>query len=449
MSAMIPMSRLRMLATVVAGSLFLPALAAAETTFSLPVTEETSPNGTVFWHLEAATIPIVSVEISFEGGARLDPEGREGVSRLTMGLLDEGAADRDAVAASEAADALNARFGFSTRRDSVSVTARMLAENVEEAAALLNDRLVRPRFDQDAIERVRTQALSGIAADETDPRAQASKAFYKRLFPDHPYGRTVSGTAESVGAITRDDLVAQRGRLMSLDRVHVAVVGAIDAERAGRMVDQMLAGLPETAPADAALPADPVVAPPPGVEVVSLDIPQSVAVFGHAGIPRDDPDYIPAFVMNYVLGGGGFSSRLMTEVREKRGLAYGVFAYLADIDGAPLYLGQVQTANERIGESLDVIAAEWRRMAEGGVTEEELANAKRYLTGAFPLRFDSNGKIAGFLVAAQEYDLGLDYIAKRNGLVEAVTADDIARVAARLLDADALSTVVVGQPAGL
>ncbi|MEM9764031.1 MAG: pitrilysin family protein [Pseudomonadota bacterium] len=449
MSTMIPMSRMKMLATVVAGSLFQPALAAAETTFSLPVTEETSPNGTIFWHLEASTIPIVSVEISFEGGARLDPEGREGVSRLTMGLLDEGAADRDAVAASEAADALNARFGFSTRRDSVSVTARMLSENVEEAAALLNDRLVRPRFDPDAIERVRTQALSGIAADETDPRAQASKAFYKRLFPDHPYGRTVSGTAESVGSITRDDLVAQRGRLMSLDRVHIAVVGAIDAERAGRMVDLMLAGLPETAASDAALPADPVVAPPPGVEVVSLDIPQSVAVFGHAGIPRDDPDYIPAFVMNYVLGGGGFSSRLMTEVREKRGLAYGVFAYLADIDGAPLYLGQVQTANERIGESLDVIAAEWRRMAEGGVTEQELADAKRYLTGAFPLRFDSNGKIAGFLVAAQEYELGLDYIAKRNGLVEAVTGEDIARVAARLLDADALSTVVVGQPAGL
>ncbi|MEL6767983.1 MAG: pitrilysin family protein [Pseudomonadota bacterium] len=453
MSAMFPITgparRMKLLAATIAGALLAPALALAETTFSLPVTEETSPNGTTFWHLEASTIPIVSVEVSFEGGARLDPEGREGVSRLTMGLLDEGAADRDAVAASDAADALNARFGFSTRRDSVSVTARMLSENVEDAAALLNDRLVRPRFDADAIERVRTQALSGIAADETDPRAQASKAFYKRLFPDHPYGRTVSGTAESVGAITRDDLVAQRGRLMSLDRVHVAVVGAIDAERAGRMVDMMLAGLPETAPADAALPADPVVAPPPGVEVVSLDIPQSVAVFGHAGIPRDDPDYIPAFVMNYVLGGGGFSSRLMTEVREKRGLAYGVFAYLADIDGAPLYLGQVQTANERIGESLDVIAAEWRRMAEGGVTEEELANAKRYLTGAFPLRFDSNGKIAGFLVAAQEYDLGLDYIAKRNGLVEAVTAEDIARVASRLLDADALSTVVVGQPAGL
>ncbi|MEO1317858.1 MAG: insulinase family protein, partial [Pseudomonadota bacterium] len=189
--------------------------------------------------------------------------------------------------------------------------------------------------------------------------------------------------------------------------------------------------------------------PPPGVEVVNLEIPQSVAIFGHAGIPRDDPDYIPAFVMNYILGGGGFSSRLMTEVREKRGLAYGVYAYLADIDGAPLYLGSVSTENERIGESLDVIRAEWTRMAENGVTAQELADAKRYLTGAFPLRFDSNGKIAGFLVAAQEYDLGLGYIAERNGLVEAVTREDIARVAARLLDADALSTVVVGQPAGL
>ncbi|MEO1721511.1 MAG: pitrilysin family protein [Pseudomonadota bacterium] len=455
MSAMTPIRSTLPLTLGIAGLatacllLFAPLHSEAETTFSLPVTEQTTPNGIVFWHLEAPTIPIVSVEISFASGARLDPEGLEGLSRLTMGLLDEGAADRDAVAASDAADALNARFGFSARRDSVNVTARMLEESLEPSAQLLNDRLVRPRFDEAAIERVRTQALSGIAGDETDPRAQASKAFYKRLFPDHPYGRSVDGTAESVGAITRDDLVAQRARLMSLDRAHVAVVGAVDAERAGRIVDTILAGLPETAAADAALPPAPELSPPPGVEVVNLEIPQSVAIFGHAGIPRDDPDYIPAFVMNYILGGGGFSSRLMTEVREKRGLAYGVYAYLADIDGAPLYLGSVSTENERIGESLDVIRAEWTRMAENGVTAQELADAKRYLTGAFPLRFDSNGKIAGFLVAAQEYDLGLGYIAERNGLVEAVTREDIARVAARLLDADALSTVVVGQPAGL
>ncbi|MEM7496896.1 MAG: pitrilysin family protein [Pseudomonadota bacterium] len=437
-------------AALLAAPLLAPAPGlAADAEFSLPVTEQTSPNGKVFWHLEAPTIPIVSVDISFEGGARLDPEGLAGVSRLTMGLLDEGAADRDAVAAAEAADALNARFGFSAGRDSVSVSAQMLAENLEASAALLNDRLTKPRFDPDAIERVRTQVLAGIAADETDPGAQASKAFYNRLFPEHPYGRPVSGTAESVGAITRDDLVAQRAKLMTLDRAHIAVVGAVDAERAGRIVDAMLTGLPKIAPEAAALPDDPEGVPPPGVVVVSLDIPQSVAVFGQQGIPRDDPDYIPAFVMNYILGGGGFSSRLMTEVREKRGLAYGVYSYLADIDGAPLYVGQVQTANERIGESLEVIRAEWARMAEEGVTEEELANAKQYLTGAFPLRFDSNGKISGFLVAAQQYELGLDYIAERNGLVDAVTVEDIGRVAARLLDADALSTVVVGQPAGL
>jgi zinc protease len=189
--------------------------------------------------------------------------------------------------------------------------------------------------------------------------------------------------------------------------------------------------------------------PPKGTEVIPLDVPQSVAIFGHEGIPRDDPDFFPAFVMNYVLGGGGFSSRLMEEVREKRGLAYSVYSYLRVLDGAELVMGSVQTANERMAESLEVIRAEWARMAEGGVTDEELADAKTYLTGAFPLRFDSNAKIAGYLVFMQEEGLGADYIDTRNDRIRAVTREDIARVAGRLLDADALSVVVVGQPVGL
>ncbi|MEM8821350.1 MAG: pitrilysin family protein [Pseudomonadota bacterium] len=421
----------------------------AETQFNVPVEEVTSPAGTTFWHVEAPLVPIVTVDIVFVGGARLDPEGKEGATRLVTALLDEGSADLDAVAASDRLNELNARISYTARRDTVRVDASMLVERMRPSAEFLNDTLTEPRFDPDAIERVRTQLLASIASDETDPNARARDAFFARSFPGHPFARRTDGTAESVGSITREDLLEQHSRMMSLDRAYIAVVGDLDAAAAGELVDIMLAGIPATAPDDAALPPAPEGTPPPGIEVVELEIPQSVAIFGHAGMERSDPDYIPAFVMNYILGGGGFSSRLMTEVREKRGLAYGVYAYLSTLDGAPLYIGSVQTENARIGESLDVIRAEWQRMAEGGVTDEELANAKRYLTGAFPLRFDSNGKIAGFLSAAQEFDLGLDYIEKRNGLVEAVTAEDIARIAKRLLDEDALSIVVVGQPAGL
>jgi zinc protease len=183
--------------------------------------------------------------------------------------------------------------------------------------------------------------------------------------------------------------------------------------------------------------------------VVEQDVPQSVAVFGHKGLMRDDPDFIPAFVMNYVLGGGSFSSRLTEEVREKRGLAYSVYSYLSATDGAGLYMGGVQTANERIAESLEVIKAEWARLAAEGLTEEDLNKAKTYLTGSFPLRFDSNSKIANYLLFAQMEDLGLDYINTRNGLIEAVTLEDVKRVAARLLKPEELSFVVVGKPVGL
>lgn len=429
------------LAAGIAAMAALPAGAAVE------IEEVTSPGGITFWHVEEPTIPIVSLRASFEGGAALDPEGRAGLSRMTMGLLDEGAGEMDTTAFARRRDALAAKFSFSTGRDRASVGAEMLVETLDESAALLADAITGPRFDPAAIERVRAQILSGLRSDETDPRSVASKAWFARAFEGHPYGTPTDGTEESVRAITREEIVAQHARLMSRDRAVVSVVGAIGPERAGALVDTVLGGLPETGPA---LPDVPESAgPPAGLAVEELPVPQSVAIFGHEGIPREDPDYIPAYVMNYILGGGGFSSRLMTEVREKRGLAYGVYSYLSDLEGAPLYIGSVQTANERISESIEVIRAEWRKMAEEGVTDDELEKAKRYLTGAFPLRFDSNAKIAGFLVAAQAENLGIDYINERNGLIEAVTVEDIARVAKRVLKPDALSLVVVGQPAGL
>ena len=293
---------------------------------------------------------------------------------------------------------------------------------------------------------MRKQILSGIAQSETDPGSIASKAWFERAFPGHAYGRPSSGTVETINAITVEDLRAAHQALYNTAELKIAIVGAIGPERAGEIVDRLIADLPngEFTPAVRA-----ETAPPPGVHVVQQDVPQSVAVFGHLGMLRDDPDFIPAFVMNYVLGGGSFSSRLTEEVREKRGLAYSVYSYLSAPEGAGLYLGRVQTANERVAESIEVIRAEWARMAEAGVTGEDLAKAKTYLTGSFPLRFDSNSKIANYLLFVQMEDLGIDYINKRNGLIEAVTAEDIRRVAARLLKPDELSFVVVGNPVGL
>jgi zinc protease len=413
---------------------------------ALNIQDLKSPGGAVFWLVEEPSIPIVALEISFAGGARLDPEGRSGLANLMAGLIDEGAGDLDAVGFSKARDDLSARFGFSAGRDSMDVSARMLVETLEPSVALLATALASPRFDPEPLERVKAQIVSVIAEAGTKPDSVAAKAWSAATFPGHPYGHPSNGTADSVAAITRDDLITVRARLLTRANARIAVVGAIDAEQAGRMVDTVLAGL-EQGTLVVRKPSHET--PPTGLRVIDLDVPQSAAIFGQAGLTRDDPDFIPAYVMNYVLGGGGFASRLMTEVREKRGLAYGVYSYLSIRAEAALYLGSVRTVNERMAETLEVIKAEWARMAAEGVTADELDRAKRYLTGAFPLSFDSNAKIANYLVFVQEENLGIDYIDRRNGLIEAVTLEDVKRVAARLLKPDELSIVVVGQPTGL
>ncbi len=413
---------------------------------ALDIEEVTSPGGQVFWLVEEPSIPIVAVEISFAGGARLDPEGKAGLARLTMGLLEEGAGELDAVAFAARRDELAARFGFDAGRDSVRVNAEMLVETLDPSVDLLASALAEPRFEPAAIARVRGQLLAGLAEEENDPGARARRAWFARAFPDHPYGTPTDGTPESVEAIGRDDLVAAHRRLLTRAAARIGVVGDIDAEAAGRMIDRLLAGLPAGEP----IGREPVErAPPAGLEVVDLDVPQSAAVFGHRGIPRDDPDFMTAYLMNYILGGAGLTSRLSEEVREKRGLAYGVYSYLATPDEAALYLGGVQTVNARMAESLEVIRAEWARMGEEGVTAEELDRAKRYLTGAFPLNIDTNAKIADYLVLMQVEDLGIDYIDRREDMIEAITRDDVRRVASRLLKPDALSIVVAGQPEGL
>ncbi|NCO16302.1 MAG: insulinase family protein [Alphaproteobacteria bacterium] len=427
-------------------SAFAAALLAAPVQATAPVQVLTSPGGVGYWLVEEHAIPMVALEISFEGGAATDPEAQTGAARFLSAMLDEGAGDLDSVAFSTQAQLLAANFSFSAGRDDFSVSARMLSDNLEDSVALLRLALTAPRFDPEPLSRVRGQILSSIRSDEADPNALASKAWFAAAFPDDPYGRPRDGTLETMAALTADDLRAAHARLLTRGGARVGVVGAIGADAAGAMVDALLGALPADPPA----PLAPVtIAGAAGVTVIPFDAPQSTVIFGHEGPLRDDPDFIPAYVMNHILGGGGFSSRLTTEVREKRGLAYSTYAYLAPLDRAGLYMGGVGTANERVAESLDVIRDEWRRMAEEGVSAEELRKAKQYLTGAWPLRFDGNAKIAAMLVGLQQDGFGPEYLDQRNGLVEAVTQEDIARVAARWLKPDALRFVVVGQPEGL
>jgi zinc protease len=421
-------------------------LAAAPLRAEIDITEVTSPGGIDAWLVQEESIPFVALELRFKGGASLDLPGKRGATNLMVALLEEGAGDLDARAFAERAESLAASFEFDVGDDAVSISARFLTENQDEALALLRDAITDPRFDQSAIDRVKAQIVSGIRSDAQDPDSIVGAEFDSMVFGDHPYGSAIEGTEESVAALTQDDLFEAHQGALARDQVYVGAAGDVSPDELAQMLDKLLGDLPETG---APQPADVDVATEAGVTVVPFDVPQSVAIFGHEGLARDDPDFFAAYVLNEILGGGGFEARLMEEVREKRGLTYGVYSYLVPKDHAALYLGRVSSANDRIAEAIEVIRDEWRKMAENGVTEEELESAKTYLTGAYPLRFDGNGPIANILVGMQMDDLPVDYVNTRNDKVEAITMEDINRVAARVLKPEVLRFVVVGQPEGL
>jgi len=405
-----------------------------------------SAGGIDAWLVEDHSIPFMALELRFRGGTTLDDEGTRGAVNLMTGLLDEGVGDLDSQSYARALEDLAASISFDASDDDVSVSARFLSENRKDVLDLLRLALIEPRFDQDAIERVRAQILSGLRSDATDPDVIAGNTFSKLAYGPHPYGSSGDGTLDSVSGINRDALVAAHRAALSRDRLYVGAVGDITADELGVLLDRLLSDLPKEG---GPIPEPVEVLISGGVTVVPFDTPQSVVLFGHEGIDRDDPDFIAAFVMNHILGGGGFESRLMQEVREKRGLTYGVYSYLLPKDLAAVYLGSVASTNDRVAEAVDVIRDEWTRFAEEGATLEELEAAKTYLTGAYPLRFDGHGRIASIMTGMQMQGLALDYINVRNDLVNAVSLEDIRRVAKRVLDPERLHFVVVGQPDGL
>ena len=421
-------------------SLALPAWA------DMQIKEVVSPGGITAWLVEDHNIPFTALEIQFRGGTSLDAPGKRGAVNLMTALIEEGTGEMDSRAFAEARDGLAASFGFESGTDSVGVSARFLTENRDQAITLLREALVNPRFDQSAIDRVRAQVLSNIRSSEKDPNTLASNALDRLAFGDHPYGSNGDGTIKTLTAVTRDDIIAAHKGALARDRIYVSAAGDITAEELAPLLDTLFGDLPATG---TPLPGRAPWQLEPGVTIIDFPTPQSTVLFGHVGIPREDPDFFAAFILNEALGGGQLTARLMSEIREKRGLTYGIGSYLVGKDQAETYLGQFSASNDKVAEAISVLRAEWAKIATEGLTEEELATTKLYLTGSYPLRFDGNGSIASILVGMQMDDLPIDYPVTRNAKIEAVTMDDIRRVAKRLYLPDALHFVVVGQPTGL
>lgn len=427
-------------------TIILAVLTAQPASSEIKIQEVTSPLGIKAWLVEDHSIPFIALNIGFSGGTSFDSAETSGAVNLMTGLLEEGTGTMDAVAFLRARERLAANFGFSAGRDEINITATVLSENADEALKLLKAALVDPSFNQAAIERVKTQILASIRSATTDPDEIAQAALSERAFAGHPYGRTKRGTVETVTALDIDDIGDAHLGALTRDRMFVGVVGDIAASDLGVMLDNLLGELPEVG---ADMPQKTTFAAAGGLQVVEFDTPQSVAVFAQPGVGRHHPDFFAAFVMNHILGGSGFSSRLTQEVREKRGLTYGVYSYLAPMDLAHFIGGGVASGNDRIKEAIDVIKAQWRLMAADGVSEDELEAAQKYLTGAYPLRFDGNARIADILVGMQLQHLPTSYITSRNDRIMSVTLQDIKRVAQWLLRPEDLAIVVVGKPTGL
>ncbi len=411
--------------------------------WAVDIQKVTSKQGITALLVEDYTVPLVAMSFTFKGGAAQDAIGKEGTAELMATMLDEGAADLTSQQLQEALDDAGLNYSFNAGRDTFSGSAQTIVDDSAQGFDLLRKMLVEPRFDTEPMERMKASLSNNLRQQETQPDAIAGKAMRELVYGDHPYGRPSSGTLETVAALQPDDLKSYHQRVFARDNLIVGVVGAISPEDLIDMLDTVFGDLPENAQ----------LTPVPEITVetgedwhIELDTPQTSISFTLPGIKRDDEDFFAAYLMNYVLGGGSFSSRLYDEVREKRGLAYGVGTYLSLNDHSGLLGGGSATQADRAQQTVDIILAEVKRMAEEGPTQEELDRAKAYITGSYAIsNLDTSSKIASVLVAIQESDLGIDYMDRRAGYVAAVTLDDVKRMATELLSADP-SVVTVGRP---
>ncbi|TNE37390.1 MAG: insulinase family protein [Alphaproteobacteria bacterium] len=406
-----------------------------------------SPGGIEAWLVEEHSIPIISFDFAFKGGAFLDRPGKEGTANLISALLDEGAGAYDSQTFRSLIEENSISLSFGASRDSLTGSLQTLTANKELAFDLTRLALTQPRFDREPVERIRGQVLVGIKRSEMNPNSIAAKELFNRLFPDDPYGRPTEGTAQSVASISARDLKDFHSAALSRDRLKVGVVGDITAAELGALLDEVFGALPAVGePLNMGIVE---AASTGGNLVIDMKNPQSTVIFAGPSIGREDPDFIPTYVLNYTLGGGGFSSRLLHEVREKRGLTYSIYTYSLPFDRSAIWVGQVASDNAKIAETLQVVRDEITKMREAGLTAEELEDAKRYLTGAFPLRFSSNTSIANQLLGYQMSGYGIDYINERNDKIEAVTLEDVRRAAQRLPSPDEITFVIVGEPEGI
>ncbi len=406
----------------------------------------TTPGGVSVWLVEEPSIPILSLRMAWEAGETNDPEGLDGLTNAMVYHMNEGAGEYDAQAFFKRMEELNMSFSCGASQESTFCNSSMLTDNAEDSFDMITLAFSDPRFDDGPFERFLREQEVSLNTRETNARYLASRARSQALYPDHPYAREVS--AESLAALTQDAMRAQKDRLMVQDGMLVTAVGAISPEELAPLIDKAVAGLPtssETVETAEIVLGDSEAAP----ITIDLPQPQSLVTFVGPAMKRESPDFYTAVVLNYTFGGGGFESRLMKDLRVDKGLTYGVYTQVSGEEKLQTWSGGGQTKNESAGEFIAGVKSNMEKMVADGMTEAELADAKSYLTGSYPLGFDSNAKIAGNMMGVRLDGLPVDFFDKRNAMIEAVTLEDVNRVAQEYLKPENFTFIIVGEPEGL
>jgi zinc protease len=428
-----------LLATVLVG--LLSAMPAA---FALKVEEIKSAKGIPAWLVEERSIPLVAIKFAFMGGAAQDPPDKEGLSGLIADLMTEGAGELPAKAFKEKLSRLGTRLSMAGRRDAVYGGLEALTARFAESAELLRLALLAPRFDADAVERTRAQRLTDLALAANEPTKVSLDRWFAEAFTGHPYARSADGTPESIGRLALDDLKTHHASLFARDVLRVVIVGDIDKARAVDALDLIFGDLPEKAKASNVVKVEPRSLPSP--VIIDKDYPLATATFGLPSIPGDHPDFPALQILNHVIGSGDFDSRLMDEVRVKRGLAYSIKTGLLRDSNMSVLIGGFATKNEAMGAALGVVREVLAATARDGPTPAQFENAKRYLIGSYLLDFDTNSKVANSLLRIWLEGEAPDYLVTRNQKMRGVTLNDVRRVASDVLKADKLLVTIVGKP---
>jgi zinc protease len=440
------MNRFLVILCVVVGALAATRTAQA----ALQIQRVVSPGGIEAWLVEDHHVPILALDMVVRGGSALDPPGKEGLALMTASLLDEGAGDLDSTEFQKELADKSIALSFGADLDNFSGSLKTLTRYRDRAFDLLALALEKPRFDADAVERIRDQMVTSLAGNLGNPNWVARRKVMETVFAGHPYSRPTAGTIESIRAIGVDDLRQWLATRIGRDQLLITAAGDITPAELGPALDRIFAALPDKA-APFAIPE--IAAQGAGETIkIPMDEPQTIVSLAGAGMERKDPDWYAGQVLNYAFGGGGFNSRLMEDVRgsgTKRGLSYGVYSAITPLRHSGLIQAGGATRNATAGATLKVILDEFARTYRDGVTDAEIKDAKTYITGSFPLSLTSTDRLAAILMQLRSQDLGIDYLNRRDSLIQGVTSADVKRVATRLLDPAKLTTILVGKPEGL